>query len=272
MTDPVTPADVANASTADAPASSPAEAHAAEEAAPATSPVLATKATVEKDDEQGICIVCGKLPKHDEEECEIYKAGPQAVLDLMAMIRGKPRKTKKDKDASKILMRWASAQLHASQDEPAASQEASKPSQGTTAPSATEPGANAEVASTQASATTAEPSQNASQSPTVPEPVPAKKQLGSPLLPRSVKLRTRPLRQRLLPSRSFLLLPASKRHQYRRRQTLPASPEKPAAKNARGQQRSSSSSQDSKRCLESGTTNCRDSIFARTAQPFANAE
>ena len=71
----------------------------------------ASKAAVDADK----CVVCGETPNHEKENCRVWLGGSQAILDLLGMIRNKSRKSKQEKESTKILHQWLSQQFGAPQ-------------------------------------------------------------------------------------------------------------------------------------------------------------
>lgn len=86
------------------------------------------------------CVVCGALPDHEKEVCPVWQGGSQAILDLLAMMRHKGSKSKKEKESSKILYHWLAEQFGAGQGDAAPpGQDSTKASQETVTPTAFQP-------------------------------------------------------------------------------------------------------------------------------------
>lgn len=188
--------------------------------------------------EPSTCIVCGASPDHQKEECPIYKGDSQAILDLMAMIRQKDKKTKKDREARTLLQSWLSEKFGVNHDGPSASQDTTQASQATAIPSTPQPPVDTRARSTQ----TSEVSEATPESTQIStgeagsKSTAAAEQAARPLT--AAQKRQAAKKDALTKAASEAQLPPPSGVEASPRKTreaaTPASPEKPAAKTTRG--------------------------------------
>ena len=197
----------------------------------------AAKAATEEE-ESSTCVVCGASPDHQKEECPIYKGDSQAILESLAIIRKKGKKTKKEKEASTLLYSWLSEKFGVNHDDTSFSQDTTQASQASAISSTPQPPVDTSALLTQTSEvseatseSTQAPTGEAGSNLTAPDT-----QAARPLTAAQKRQAAKKNASAKAASEAQLPPPSGVEASPRapKEATTPASPEKPAAKTTRG--------------------------------------